>query len=174
MDIIYKIYSVYLYDNQLNHDYIILYNRNKSYFRKELTWDIPYKYSQAMNEIYKLKNLKDRKDFYNSEVSEDEQLKLKLESIQLITKSSSNCDNSLLIKNDGFLTIKKTGTTHLPHYNTYDIYWNETKSGINIHEWEVAGIWNIGNSHYSSYRIWEEKDVRESTIRDMKLNQLFV
>lgn len=57
-------------------------------------------------------------------------------------------------------------------YTPYDIYWNETKSGINIHDWEVAGIWNVGNSFYTSYRIWEEKSERKKVILDNKLSQL--
>ncbi len=41
MDLIYKIYSVYLYDNQLNHDYIFFYNR-KSDFMGYVNRDAPY------------------------------------------------------------------------------------------------------------------------------------
>lgn len=41
MDLIYKIYSVYLYDNQLNHDWVFFYNRKKS-FTGELNRDAPY------------------------------------------------------------------------------------------------------------------------------------
>lgn len=41
MDLIYKIYSVWLYDNQLEHDWVFFYNRTKS-FTGELKWDAPY------------------------------------------------------------------------------------------------------------------------------------
>ena len=50
--------------------------------------------------------------------------------------------------------------------------WNETKSGINPHEFEVMGVWNAGSTSYSSYRIWEETDERLKAIRDSKLLSL--
>ncbi len=49
---------------------------------------------------------------------------------------------------------------------------NETKAGFNPHEFEVMGVWNAGESTYSSYRIWEEVSEREKTIRDNKLKGL--
>jgi len=57
-------------------------------------------------------------------------------------------------------------------YTPYDVMWNETKSGINPHDYEVMGIWKAGSSQYSSYRIWEEKAERESQIRDYKLQSI--
>ena len=59
-------------------------------------------------------------------------------------------------------------------YTPYDIMWNETKSGFNPHQFEVMGVWREGSSTYSSYRIWEEVDEREKTIRDNKLKLLGV
>ena len=80
--------------------------------------------------------------------------------------------NKMFVKNDGFLTLVKGGTSPRPRYNIYDVYWNETKSNINIHEYEVAAIWNVGKDSCSVYRIWEEKDERERIIRNNKLNLL--
>lgn len=155
MDLIYKIYSVYLYDNQLNHEYFILNKRSKG-FTGELKWDLPYGFSGsspygALNIIYNMKG-DDKKE----------------KSIEIMRETS--IQNKLpFIKNDGFLTLVKTGKSHIDNYNTYDIYWNETKSGINLHDWEVLNVWTPGTSSYSCYRIWEEKTERESQIRDYKL-----
>lgn len=164
MDLIYKIYSVYLYDNQLDHDFLILNNRSKRY--QGVTWDLPYDFSGmsstgALGQIYNMKG-KNRKE----------------ESISVMREVSE--DNSLpFIKNDGFLTLVKTkvlsdfeGGMKDSRYNIYDIFWNETKSGINIHEFEVLHIWSPGESSYSSYRIWEEKHEREIQIRDFKLQEI--
>lgn len=70
------------------------------------------------------------------------------------------------------ISLEKVKPTHLPNYNVYDIFWNETKSGINPHEYEVMGIWNPGSYQYSTYRIWGEKEERLKTIRDNQLNQI--
>ena len=152
-DLIYKISGVYLYDNQLKHDYIILYNRRKSFFNLN-GLDLPYKYLNSLNEIYELDS------------SERD-----LKSIDIMQKVK--VENTLFIKNDGFLTLEKLEETHLFNYNAYNIYWNETKSGINIHDYEVAAIWNIGHCSYTKYRIWEHKNIRTNIIRDRKLNQIF-
>lgn len=153
MDLIYKIYSVYLYDNQLNHDYLILDNRRNSYHG--LTWDLPYDFTgqSSYGALYKI---------YNKQISDP---------VELMRKTSER--NGLpFIKNDNFLTINKIEGTHLPNYNAYEIYWNETKSGINITEWEVLHTWNHNSSSYTSYRIWEERGEREKSIRDYNLSLL--
>lgn len=48
-DLIYKISEVFLYDNQLKHDYIILYNRRKSSISDGYFDEIPYKYLNSLN-----------------------------------------------------------------------------------------------------------------------------
>ena len=185
MDLIYKIYSVWLYDNQLDHDFIILYNRKMNYTKK-LCWDIPYDYSDSLNEIFKLKSDP------NLESKSIEIIKL-AEIKSNRTMISSLKKESLLVKNDEFLSLIPCGESRISYsgigdgdpikegkykglykkvYTPYDIYWNETKSGINIQDWEVAGIWNVGSSFYSSYRIWEEKSERKKEILNNKLNQL--
>lgn len=165
MDLVYKIYSVYLYDNQLNHDYIILYNR-RSGFSGELNWNMPYDYDYALGKIFDL-----RSNLHLCKLSQEE---LRSKSISLMESADKKNIESVLIKNNDFLTIEKTRGTHLPNYNGYNIFWNETKSGINIHDWEVAGIWNVGSSTYSIYRIWENKSERKRVILNNKLNQVLL
>ena len=161
MDLIYKIYGVWLYDNQLEHEFLILNNRTTGYLG-QVNWDLPYTFSgtSSYGALYKIYNLPDDKD-------------KKSKSIQIM-KDESEREGLPFIKNDGFLTLVKTGTppAHNPRYCTYDIYWNETKSGINIHDYEVLHIWHAGDSSYSSYRIWEEKAERESQLRDYKLQSI--
>ena len=182
MDLIYKISSVYLYDNQLEHDYIFLYNRKRCSFRNELTWDAPFfMFSSsdfsASNQIYKID--KNSSDF-------------KSKSLYIMSKSAKS-EGIDLIKNKGFLELKPCGDSRISYsghgsgelitegeykglykqvYTPYDIFWNETKSGINIFDFDVAGIWNLGSSQYSSYRIWEFKEERKKSLRDFNLNML--
>ena len=179
MDLIYKIYSVYLYDNQLNHDYVFFYNRKKG-FTGELNWDAPYymfgssDYS-ASTEIYRMD--KSQPDFNEMSVR--------------VMKSAAEKEGILMIKATDLITLfpleegRASYGGALPGdvvetegkykglkksvYTPYEILWNETKSGINPHEFEVMGVWNVGQSQYSSYRIWEEKAEREKIIRDNKL-----
>lgn len=75
MDFIYKIYSVHLYDNQLDHEWLILHPKN----------DVGYSFSQALNVIYRLPN---------ENKSEN--------SIDLIKKSLLNYPDVKLLKNEGF------------------------------------------------------------------------
>jgi hypothetical protein len=147
MDAIYSMYGVYLYDNQLNHDYLIFYNNKRPEY-------IPYYLSQALSSIYHLNG--------------EEKFK---ESIEIITEAC-NSEGLLLIKNDNYLTLTKTKKSHIPTYNAYDINWNETKSGFNPFEYNRCGIWNIGKSTYSSYRIDEYKHNREWLIRDNKIKEI--
>jgi hypothetical protein len=183
MDLIYKIYSVYLYDNQLNHDYVFFYNRKKS-FNGELNRDAPYYmfgYSDmcANTQIFRM----DKND-----------PNLKEKSVELMLKAAQT-EGVTMIKASDFITLVPCGEGRVSYggafspddkvelegkykglkksvYTPYDILWNETKSGINIHDFEVMGVWNVGKSSYSSYRIWEEKAEREKTIRDNKLLHL--
>jgi hypothetical protein len=114
-------YGVYLYDNQLNHDYLIFYNKK--------TWYIPYYLSQALSSIYHLNG--------------EEKFK---ESIEIITEAC-NSEGLLLIKNDNYLTLTKK--QKITYTNIQRIWYklNETKSGFNPFEYNRCGIWNIGNQH---------------------------
>jgi len=152
MDLIYKIYSVFLYDHQLNHDYLILYNYGDYDLQRGLGYDIGY----SLNKIHNL-------DKYSPSFNDESIIEMQNAAIR---------GNKMFVKNDGFLTLVKGGTSPRPRYNIYDVYWNETKSNINIHEYEVAAIWNVGKDSCSVYRIWEEKDERERIIRNNKLNLL--
>lgn len=183
-DLIYRISSVWLYDNQLNHDYIFFYNKGISPFTKEENWDAPHLmfsslgYS-ASSRIY---NLDSRKQGF------------KEETLRIMSESADkSCIN--LIKNDGFIQLIPCGESRVSYsgatlpgqkletsgeykglkknvYTPYHVMWNETKSGINPHEFEVAGIWNLGNSQYSTYRIWEYKYERRSKMIDMSIESV--
>lgn len=175
-DLIYKIYSVYLYDNQLNHDYVFFYNRSKDY-TGELSCNAPWEIRCALNDIYQI----NKSDF-----------NLYHKSIEIMEKAA--IEQIPLVKSSDFITLIPCGESKVSYsgalpgdkvekdgkykglkkmvYTPYNIMWNETKSGINPHEYEVMGVWNPSKSNYSSYRIWEEKDNRESTIRDSKLKKL--
>ena len=160
MDLIYKIYSVYLYDNGLAHDWVFFYNRTKG-FTGEVKWDAPYTMFGsssfcANNQIFNMD--KSQPDFNEMSVR--------------VMKSAAQSEGIDLIRVKDFLILEKIGTTHMPNYNAYQILWNETKSGFNPHQFEVMGVWREGSSQYSSYRIWEEVAEREKTIRDNKLKLL--
>lgn len=179
MDLNYKIYSVYLYDNQLDHEYVFFHNKGRD-FIGNLNWDAPYMMFgsssfTASNKIYNF----DKKD-----------PNFKDKSIEIM-KSAAEREKILFIKNSNFISLVPTregrvsysgsGTGDLVKdgeykglrkqtYTPYDIFWNETKSGINPHLYDVMSIWNPGQSQYSSYRIWETKEERISAIRESKLN----
>ena len=184
MDLIYKIYSVWLYQNQIKHSYVFFYNRKKS-FTGGVDWDAPYTMFGsstfcASNIIYEMdKNdplLIEKSIELMSQSAKREGI-LFLDASQFITlsrieeiKETISYSGALFgeeVEKEGeYKGLKKN------IYAAYDIMWNETKSGINPHEYEVMGVWNPGSSQYSSYRIWETKEERISAIRDYKLNQI--
>ena len=143
MEFIYKIYSVLLYDNQLNHDYIILNNNESKY------GNLSYGLKMALDKIYSKSG----------------------DPIELI-RCACEKENMPFIKNNDILTIKQVSVTHLPNYNGYDIYWNESKSGINPLDYKTMIIWNSGNSSVSEYRIQEYKEFRDKELRKYKLFKL--
>jgi hypothetical protein len=179
MDLIYKIYSVYLYDNQLNHDYVFLYNRKKG-FSGELNWDAPYYMFGssdmcASTQIYRMD--KSQPDFNEISVrlmksaAENQGITLikATDFITLVPLEEGRASYGGALPGDVVETEGKHKGLKKSVYTPYEILWNETKSGINPHDFEVMGVWNVGQSQYSSYRIWEEKAEREKTIRDNKL-----
>jgi hypothetical protein len=182
MDLIYKIYSVYLYDNQLNHDYVFFYNRKKG-FSGELNWDAPYymfgssDYS-ASTEIYRMD--KSQPDFNEMSVRimkdaskrSDIELISGKDIITLVPLEEGRVSYSGALPGDVVEIEGKYKGLKKSIYTPYDVMFNETKAGFNPHEFEVMGIWNAGSSQYSNYRIWEEKSERESRIRDYKLQEL--
>lgn len=188
LELIYKIYSVYLYDNQLNHDYVFFYNRRVD-FTGQLSNNTPYHIGDALKSIYNLD--KNDPDFmiksfimmenavkqawtsplpgYNS----NPQLVKTSDIITLIPIEEGRVSYSgALSPGDIIETEGEYKGLKKQVYTPYNIMWNESKSGINPHEFEVMGVWNAGQSTYSSYRIYEEADVREKTIRDNKLNSI--
>ena len=156
-DLIYKMYSVYLYDDQLNHDFVILYNRTKSFTGDEVC-DIPHYFSDAMQIIYE--------KCYRSHQS--------IRQMEFAYNRCLGLYKTLFLNAKKYITFEKVKSTHLPKYNAYNIFWNETKSGVNIHDFEVAAIWNTGGSTYSPYRILEFKHERDRQIRENKLIELGV
>ena len=122
----------YLYDNQLHCDYLILGNRIKRTLPKvnsngeleldengliqfdetgEFRHDLPYEFSQTLNQIYNLdKN--------------DNDFKSKSENLIIKTAKSSKTP---IIKLDIPLQYKKIGSTHIPNYNAYEIWYDEKK-----------------------------------------------
>lgn len=184
MDLIYKIYSVWLYQNQLKHDWVFFYNRTKSFSGRE-HWDAPYTMfgSGSYCASHKIYNM-DKSDPNFIQDSIDIMLKTaKREGIQLINAkdyitlipigesqiSYSGALPGQVVETEGkYKGLKKN------IYTPYNVMWNETKSGINPHEHEVMGIWKAGDSSYSCYRIWEEKSEREKEIRDYKINSILI
>lgn len=146
MDLIYKIYDVLLYDNQIDHDFIIPYNKRHT-FHGETTNDLPYEATLALREIY---NLPKSEHFLD-------------ESVKVFEKYLKKSGLSL-IKNDEFLTSVKGRKTHLSNYNAYDILWNETKSGINLFDYDLCAVWKKGSSQYSVYRVNEYVECRRDSI----------
>jgi hypothetical protein len=182
MDLIYKIYSVYLYDNQLNHDYVFFYNR-KTDFMGNVNRDAPYLMFGASNFcasnlIYNMD--KTSPDFLEQSVhlmraaahKEGIELISGKDIITLVPLEEGRVSYSGALPGDVVETEGKYKGLKKSIYTPYDVMFNETKAGFNPHEFEVMGIWNAGSSQYSNYRIWEEKSERESRIRDYKLQEL--
>lgn len=183
MDLIYKISGAYLYDNQLNHDYLFFFNRKKDYFGNYLNSDADYymfgsSESSASTKIYRMD--KNDPNFLQNSID-----------IMLNTAKESGV---FMIKTTDFITLEPIAEGRVSYgpalpgdkveldglykglkksvYTPYNILWNETKSGINVFDWEIAGVWNPGQSFYSKIRLFESKDERESTIRDNKLKKI--
>ena len=182
MDLIYKIYSVYLYNNQLNHDWVFFYNRKKS-FTGELNRDAPYYMFGSSDWCANTKIFRMDKSDPNF-----------LEESVHIMKAAAEKEGIIMMRGSDFISLVALEEGRVSYsgampgdvvelegeykglkkstYTLFNIMWNETKSGINPHEWEVMGVWNAGSTSYSSYRIWEETDERLKAIRDSKLLSL--
>lgn len=184
MDLIYKIYSVYLYDNQLEHDWVFFYNRRKSYNGEWLNDAPGYMFGNydwcASTQIFRM----DKND-----------PKLKEKSVELMIKEAKDA-GVIMMKATDFISLvaleegRVSYSGALPGekvetegkykglkksvYTPYNIMWNETKSCFNPHQFELMGVWKEGGTSYSSYRIWEEAAERKSPIRDYKLQMLGV
>ena len=185
MDLIYKIYSVYLYDNQLNHDWVFFYNRKKS-FTGELSSDAPYlmfsgSYDMSANiKIFRMDKtdpnfLKESVRIMKEAAEKEGVIMMKgSDFISLVALEEGRVSYSGALPGDKVETEGQYKGLKKQVYTPYDIMWNETKSGFNPHQFEVMGVWREGSSSYSSYRIWEEAAERESRIRDYKLKVLGV
>lgn len=135
MDLIYKINSVWLYDNQIYHSYLFLHDDSNTF---------NYCFSRTIN-----KNPDN------------------------ILSALANYNNVLVVKANEFITLSPVeGLNARDNYKPYDIYWNETKSGINLHQFEMAAVWNKGQTTYIDYRIHEYKNERQKEIRNLKINSI--
>ena len=184
MDLIYKIYSVYLYDNQLNHDWVFFYNRKKS-FTGELNRDAPYYMFGSSDWCANTKIFRMDKSDPNF-----------LEESVRIMKAAAEKEGVIMMRGSDFISLialeegRVSYSGALPGekvetegkykglkksvYTPYEILWNETKSCFNPHQFELMGVWKEGSSSYSSYRIWEEAAERAMPARDYKLQMLGV
>jgi hypothetical protein len=180
-DLIYKIYSVWLYQNQLEHEWIFFYNRKIDYTGNKTCSAPYYMFGSsdmcASHQIYSMD--KNQPDFNEKSVR--------------IMKSSAASQGIKFINAKDIITLLPCGESQISYsgvflpgdiietegrykglkkniYTPYNIMFNETKAGFNPHEFEVMGVWKTGSSQYSSYRIWEESPEREKTIRDNLLN----
>ena len=120
MDLIYKIYSVYLYDNGLAHDWVFFYNRTKG-FTGEVKWDAPYT-------MFGSSSFCDNNQIFNMDKSQPDFNEMSVR----VMKSAAQSEGIDLIRVKDFLILEKIGTTHMPNYNAYQILWNETKSSFNV------------------------------------------
>jgi hypothetical protein len=160
MDLIYKVYTYLIPDNLLNADYIILYNRTRRINNYDAS--IPTHYSNVLNMIFSDKSYRNN-------------------SLVHMQNAYEKCKNdTLFIKNNNYLNFVKNNSRYTDNnliikegHSFYDIYWNETKSGINVFNYEVIASWNLGSSNYSSFKIWEYKTERSKALRDYNLDLLF-
>lgn len=183
MDLIYKIYSVWLYDNQLSHEWLFFSNRTVD-FMGRVWWDAPYLMFGSSEFCASTK-------IYQMDKSDPD---FKEKSISLMIDAAKK-EGIQLVKNNDIITLVPCGESQISYsgatspndvletegkykglkkniYTPYNVMFNETKAGFNPHEFDVMGIWKAGDSSYSTYRIWEEKAERESVLRDYKLNKL--
>ena len=182
MDLIYKIYSVCLYDNQLAHDWVFFYNRTKG-FTGEVNWDAPYNMFGSSDWCASTKIFRMDKTGPN----------FKQQSVSIM-KAAVEKEGIVFMRGSDFISLMALGEGQVSYsgalpgdkvetegqykglkknvYTPYDVMWNETKSGFNPHQFQVMGVWREGSSSYSAYRIWEESAYRESRIRDYKLEVL--
>lgn len=148
-DMFKNIGSFYLYDNQLKNDYLILHDRKEMLspiltdegfdFIKtgEYENSLNYHFRTALNEICNLP-IDNKAE----------------ESIKIMEDCCKNNNNPLIKLIEPLLFIK-ISTTHLPNYNGYNIYYNETKNKIKLDDFELASSWNIGETQTSIYRLYE-------------------
>jgi hypothetical protein len=181
--LIYKIYSVWLYQNQLQHEWIFFYNR-KRYLTGGISWDPPYYMfgSSDLSASTKIHDLDKSDPNFISKSIDIVKLAALSERIELISAkdiislvpcgesqiSYSGCfsPGDVLETEGRYKGLKKN------IYTPYDIMFNETKAGFNPHEYEVMGVWNSGDSSCSTYRIWEEVSERDWVIRDKLLDSI--
>ena len=142
----YIISSVYLYDNQLSFDYLFLHNKTNG---------LPYQLSEKLKQIYqdpewKLKGLCEEK-----------------------ARELLNINDAVSIKVNDCIELVKVGDTHNDRYKAYDIYWNETKSGVNLFLWRRAEVWNKNHpSTVWTMRIDEHEENRIKEIRNNLIENL--
>ncbi len=153
VDIKYIINSVYLYDNQLNFDYLFLHDK---------TDGLPYSLNQKLNEIFSINfNIYQYPEWKVKKLCEKKALEL----LQIFDVKG--------VKINDYIELVKVKDTDNDKYKAYDIYWNETKSGINLFKWKRASVWSQKYpSQVWTMRLDEYKNNRIKEYRDNILNKI--
>jgi hypothetical protein len=173
MDLIYKIGEFYLYDNQFNWDYLILYNRRPTQnqdvksFEGKYCDDINYEFNSELPFEF---NWSD--GVFNQIFRNANDIEIDSKSVQLMSETCKGLNLPFIkVSEPGILNFVKKSGTHIPNYNGYHIYFNETLSGIDITKFELAAHWTIGKSHYSTLRLFEFAHCREESLDIIKIQQ---
>jgi hypothetical protein len=139
-----KIGSVYLYDHQLNRDYLIFSNRiqeskleiidDEIVFIKinEFSNSLPFEFSSILTKIY-------------NSTDKNESVKLMKEVCEKL--------NLPFVKLETPLLYVRVAKTHLENYNAYEVFYPLINGDIG--DYELAHSWNVGNSTTSTFRVYE-------------------
>lgn len=155
MDLIYKIYSVWLYPNDpllnLREDHYFLLTKNFTKVYNSFGYSHYLSYSDEIKAIIK-------------------------GNFSFNTSGSNGIINKRLVKTKDFLTLKVLNDREYDsNYMIYNLYWNETKSGINIFDFNHAISFAPKNGEFNTYsdlRIFEHAHEREIEKRDLLLNNI--
>lgn len=82
-------------------------------------------------------------------------------------------NQTILVKDFLKLKVCDEPTGYNPNYRVYDLFWNETKSGINLLDWKYVWVFPESSPDQKSIlRINEYQEQRIQSIRDLKLKEL--
>lgn len=151
-----QIGAFFLYDNQLRTEYLILGNRKPEMdFKINEQGELEhFETGEFKNDLdYIITAQTDYGAFGKIQKLDKNHWSFKSESIRIMREA---CEKNGLV----FIHLKeplhliKVDTTHMPNYNAYHIYYNETVNGP-IGDYELAFAWNSGQTQYSTYRLYE-------------------
>lgn len=151
MNIIYDIYSMYLYNTDVDDFKYAVLNNNR---------DLGWSFSNCWNgDYFDMNALRDRFEIINIE-----------KCISIIRKTEGSDSYSVI-----------DGVKHKKNYAVYNIHWDETESGINVLEYKYLHYFHMKGEHVSSYstiRICDhDKDFnitekRQKLLRERKLKRI--